>query len=157
MVIRWLLLFALPILLCALFFQAVLVFAEDANVNFFFGGGHPYGAPLIVGAAPVPGTPVNGPAPDRPERFSVLFFAVDVAVTAVIALVIAWFLRIRNAWPTSAMATAFGLFMVRDSSHPPIPVGSYGFSLWISWLVTFALSCAIWTGFELYRARRQPA
>jgi hypothetical protein len=151
---RRFLLFALPILLCAVLFQVILVLAEDFNVN-FFAGGHAYGAPFAVGAAPFPGTPVNGPAPDPPERFSVLPFAVDVAVTAVIAFVIAGFLRIRNAWPTSAMATGFGLFLVRDSSRPPIPVGSYGFSLWISWLVTFALGAAIWTGFELYRARHQ--
>ena len=154
MVIRWLLLFALPILLSAVFFQALLVTAEDVRLN-FLSGGHSYGAPFIVGAAPFPGTPVNGSAPNPPERFSVLPFAADVMLTAVIAFAIAWFLRIRNAWPASAMATVFGLFMVRDSSYPPIPAGSYGFSLWISWLVTFALSAAIWTGFELYRARRQ--
>jgi hypothetical protein len=153
-VVRWLLLFALPILLCVVLFQALLVTAEDLQLN-LFAGGHAYGAPFIVGVGRVPGTPVEGPAPLPPERFSVLWFAVDVVLTAAFAVVIAWFLRIRNAWPTAVMATGFGLLMMRDSSHPPIPVGSYGFSLWISWLVTFALAAAIWTAFELYRARRR--
>jgi len=153
-VIRWLLLFALPILLCAAFFQALLVTGEMFRSNLFFSA-YPYGAPFPVGAAPFPGTPVNGPAPNPPESFSVAWFAADVVLTAAIAFVIAWFVRIRNAWPASALATGFGLFLLGAGSFPAFPFWSYGFSLWISWLVAFALSAAIWTGFELYRARRQ--
>ena len=151
---RWFLLFALPILVCTLIFQAILVPSEDAAVNSFFVGGHPYGAPFPVGAAPIPGTPVSGPAPIPPERFSVVWFAVDVIVTAAIAFVIAWFLRIRNAWVPSVSATiAVGWLVASSSSSPPVLIRSFGFSYWIYWLVAFALTAAIWTAVELDRAR----
>lgn len=150
---RWFLLFALPILVCTLIFQAILVPSEDAAVNSFFVGGHPYGAPFPVGAAPIPGTPVSGPAPIPPERFSVVWFAVDVMVTAAIAFVIAFLFRTRNGWPPAVMATVVVLLFMTQSPSAPIPFRSYGFSFWIYWLVAFALTAAIWTAVELDRAR----
>src|SRR2546430_7999704 len=119
--VRWSLLFAVPILLCALMFQWVLVTFEDWQIN-FFGGGHPYGAPFPVGVGWMP-TQVDQTTPN-PERFSSLWFAVDVMLTAAIAAVIAWFLRVRNAWPASVAATAGGtlfLFSPRPPSPPPHP------------------------------------
>ena len=163
---RWFLFFALPILSCALIFEALLVPAEDFVVN-FFSSGNSYGAPFIVGVRPIPRreTPAVSPAtprptplpeatPDSPERFSAPWFALDVLVTAAIALVIAWFLRIRNAWAPSMFATALVVLLLLGSgSSSPIPIRSFGFSFWMYWLVAFALSSAIWTGLELYRAR----
>jgi hypothetical protein len=146
---RWLLLVALPILISSLLFEAALVSSERFLVT-FFSVGQSYGAPFVVG---VGSTPVVGleTTATLPERFSVLSFVVDVLVTAAIALGIAAFLRIRSAWMPSAAATAAVLLNVR--SDPPVHVGSYGFTYWIYWLVAFALMAAIWTGFELYRAR----
>ena len=162
---RWFLLFALPILGCALIFEALLVPAEDFTVN-FFNEGHSYGAPFVVGARPLPTrpptpvptplpspgpTPVQGAGTGAPERFSVLWFAVDVIVTAAIAFVIAWFLRIRNAWVPSVSATiAVGWLVASSSSSPPVLIRSFGFSYWIYWLVAFAIIAAGWT---LYRTR----
>ena len=94
--------------------------------------------------------PVDQTTPN-PERFSALWFAVDVVLTAAIAAVIAWFLRIRNAWPASVAATAVAtLLLFAAGSTPPIPIRSYGFSYWIYWLVAFAIVAA---GFVLYRSR----
>ena len=146
--VRWSLLFAFPILICALFFQWLVVTFEDWQIN-FFGGGHPYGAPFPVGVGWM-ATPVNQNTPN-PERFSSLWFAVDVMLTAAIAAVIAWFLRVRNAWPASVAATAVAtLLLFAAGSNPPIPIRSYGFSYWIYWLAAFAIVAA---GFELYRTR----
>jgi hypothetical protein len=147
---RWLLLFALPILGCALVFQSVLVPAENFSVN-FFGVGHSYGAPFVVGVGPTP--PLTGATPlPVPERFSVVWFAIDVIVTAGIAAVIAWFIRMRNAWAASVGATvAVGLFMAGSNGSPPISIRSFGFSFWIYWLVTFGLMAAAWVGLELDR------
>ena len=149
---RWLVLVALPIVVCTLIFQAILVFSEDWLTS-FFAVGHPYGAPFVVGVAPIPGTPVNGPPPSPPERFSVLWFAVDVMVTAAIAVVIALLFRTRNAWPAAVMATLVVLLFMTQSPDAPILFRSYGFSFWIYWLVAFALTAAIWTAFEIDRAR----
>jgi len=151
--IRWFLLFVLPILSCALIFEAVLVPLEDFSVN-FFSLGQSYGAPFVVGVGPrPPAVPVVTPEIVS-ERFSVLWFAVDVIVTAAIAFAIAWFLRIRNAWVPSVGATALvGLVSLASNSSPPIPIRSFGFSYWIYWIVAFALMSAVWTGLELYRAR----
>jgi hypothetical protein len=142
---RWLVLVAFPILICTLIFQAILVPSEDAAVNFFFVGGHSYGAPFPVGAAPFPGIPVNGPAPTPPESFSVVWFAVDVVVTAAITFVIALLFRTRNAWPPAVIATFVIVLFMTQSWSAPIPFRSYGFSFWIYWLVAFALTAAIWT------------
>jgi hypothetical protein len=154
---RWLVLVALPVLVCTLIFQAILVTSEDAAVNSFFAGGHPYGAPFVVGAAPFPGIPVNGPAPNPPERFSVLWFAVDVMVTAAIAVVIVLLFRTRSAWPPAVIATLVVLLFMTQSRTAPIPFRSYGFSFWIYWLVAFALTAAIWTAVEIDRARLRRA
>jgi hypothetical protein len=152
---RWFLLFALPILICALVFQALLVLSEDLRVNFLTGERPASGAPFLVAVGT--GITARGAAtPTLLDRFSFLPFALDVLVTAAIAFVIAWFLRIRNAWPPSAVATAaIGLMLLSASSSPP-PIRSFGFSFWIYWVVAFALTSALWTGFELYRARPNP-
>jgi len=87
----------------------------------------------------------------NPERFSALWFAVDVMATVAIAAVVAWFLRVRNAWPASVAAMAVAtLLLFAAGSTPPIPIRSYGFSYWIYWLVAFAIMAA---AFELYRTR----
>ena len=148
--VRWLLLFALPILGSALLFEAVLVRFEDFTVN-FFSFGHTYGAPFVVGVGPTPS--LTGPVGFVPGRFSVFWFAVDVIVTAAIAGVIAWFLRVRNAWAASVGATvAAGVLSTFSRGTPPIPIGSFGFSYWIYWLVAFLLIAAAWIAFELDRA-----
>ncbi len=149
---RWLVLVALPTLICTLIFQAILIPSEDVLLN-FLSGGHSYGAPFPVGAAPFPGTPVNGPAPTPPERFSVLWFSIDVIVTAAIALMIALLFRTRNAWPPAVMTTLVVLLFMTQSPSAPILFRSFGFSFWIYWLVAFALTAAIWTAVELDRAR----
>ena len=149
---RRLLLFAFPILICTLIFQALLVLSENLRVNVLNGEYPASGAPFLaaVGTGVVPRGEVT---PTLLERFSFLWFAVDVLVTAAIAAVIAWFLRIRNAWPAAVASTVVGGYFAATGSNPPIPFRSYGFSLWIFWLMMFALMAAIWTGFELYRAR----
>ena len=150
---RWFLLFALPILICAFFFEANLVIAEDFEVN-FLSVGHPYGAPFVVGVGWTP-TPTGELRPNPPERFSVLLFVLDVMITALIASVVAWILRIRNTWPASVAATVVALLLMSESGfHPPIPVRSFGFSYWIYWLVLFALMSALWTGYKLYPRRK---
>src|SRR2546430_16021119 len=85
----------------------------------------------------------------NPERFSSLWFAVDVMLTAAIAAVIAWFLRVRNAWPASVATTAVAtLLLFAAGSNPPIPIRSYGFSYWIYWLSFFPVVSA---RFLMYR------
>jgi hypothetical protein len=147
--VRWFLLFALPILICVPVFEALLVAAEDLSVN-FLSFGHSYGAPFVVGTGPMP-PGLQGAAPDLTERFSVPWFAVDVIVTAAIAFVIAWFLRIRNTWVPSVAATvAVGWLVASSRSSPPVLIWSFGFSYWTYWVVAFAIMAA---GFELYRTR----
>jgi len=155
--VRGVLLFALPILICTLGFQALLVFSENLRVNFLTGEHPASGAPFLVAAGT--GIPRGGEvSPTLLERFSFLWFAVDVLVTAAIAVVIAWFLRIGNAWvPSLAATAAVGLLLVTASSSPPVPIWSFGFAFWIYWIVAFALTSAIWTGLELYRARSKPS
>jgi hypothetical protein len=146
---RWFLLFTLPILICVRFFEALLAAAEDLSLN-FLSFGHPYGAPFVVGTGRMP-PGLQGAAPDLSERFSVLWFAVDVIVTAAIAFVTAWFLRIRNAWVPSVGATVLvGWLVASSSSSPPVLIRSFGFSYWIYWVVAFAIMAA---GVELYRTR----
>jgi hypothetical protein len=151
--VRWVLLFVLPILICTLAFQAFLVFAENLRVNFITGERPAFGAPFLVGA----GTGIHRGDEVTPtflERFSFFWFAIDVFLTAAIAVVIAWFLRIRNVWVPSLGATAVaGLLLLTASSTPPVPVWSFGFAFWIYWIVAFAVASAIWTGVELNRAR----
>jgi hypothetical protein len=155
--IRGVLLFALPILICTLAFQALLVLSENLRVNFLTGEHPASGAPFLVAAGT--GIPRSGEiTPTLLERFSFLWFAVDVLVTAAIAAVIASFLRIRNAWVPSLGATAaVGLMLLTAGSSPPVPIWSFGFAFWICWIVAFALVSAIWTGLELYRARHRPS
>ena len=146
---RWLLLIGLPIFLSSLVLEAALVYSERFLVTFFTVGGS-YGAPFVVGVGSTSGVDVEIIA-NLPERFSVRWFVVDVMVTAAIAVGIASFLRVRSAWVPSAAATGVVLLNVR--SDPPVPIGSYGFTYWTYWLVAFALMAAVWTWFQLYRAR----
>jgi len=149
--VRWVLLFVLPILICTLAFQSFLVFAENLRVNFLTGERPAFGAPFLVGAGIPRGSEVT---PTFLERFSFFWFAVDVFLTAAIAVVIAWFLRIRNAWVPSLGATVVvGLLLLTASSSPPVPSWTFGFAFWIYWIVAFAVASAIWTGVELNRAR----
>jgi hypothetical protein len=141
---RHLLLVALPIVACSLFFEDSLVRAEDFALN-FFGVGHPYGAPFIVGAGPMPAL-TGEPRPTPPERLSALWFAVDVIATAAIALGIAWVLRIHNAWLPSVVATVVVVLTI--GSTPPFFIRSYGFSYWVLWLMAFAFMAAIWAAVE---------
>src|SRR5437899_1489746 len=84
---RWFLLFALPILICTLIFQALLVLSENLRVNFLSGEYPASGAPFLVAAGT--GIPARGEVtPTLLERFSFLWFPVDVTVTAAIAFVI---------------------------------------------------------------------
>jgi hypothetical protein len=149
---RRFLLLVLPILVCVVIFQLLLVFSEDLKINVFTGERPPSGAPFLVGSGTVitPGGPVT---PTGAERFSFLWFGVDVLVTAAIAIAIAWFLRIPSAWPPSVASTVVIGWMVASASSPPIPLRSFGFSFWVYWLLAFALTAAVWTGIELYRAR----
>ena len=149
---RRFLMFALPILICTLVFQALLVLSENLQVNFLTGEYPASGAPFLV-AVGTGITPRGEVTPTLLERFSFLWFAVDVLLTAAISAVTAWFLRIRNAWPAALASTVVGGYFAATGSNPPIPFRSYGFSLWIFWLMVFALMAAIWTGFELYRTR----
>jgi len=151
--VRWVLLFALPILICTLAFQALLVLSENLRVNFLSGEYPASGAPFLVAGGT--GIPARGEVtPTLLERFSFLWFAVDVIVTAAIAFTTAWFLRIRNAWVPSVGATVLvGWLVASSSSSPPVLIRSFGFSYWIYWLVAFAIMAA---GFELYRTRSRP-
>jgi hypothetical protein len=149
---RSFLLVGLPILICSLLFEAGLLYSERFLVS-IFSAGRPYGAPFVVGVGSFPAEfPEAG---STPESFSVPWFVVDVAITAAIALGIASLLRIRNAWVPAVAATV--AVVLTQSSNRPIPVGSYGFSYWLYWLVAFAVMAAIWTAIELYRARPRPA
>ena len=147
---RWLVLFALPVLISTLVFQTLLVLSENLRVNFLTGEYPASGAPFLVAAAT--GIPPRGEVtPSLLERFSFLWFAVNEIVTAAIAFAIAWFLRIRNAWVPSVSATVVvGWLVASSSSSPPVLIRSFGFSYWIYWLAAFAIVAA---GFELFRTR----
>ena len=130
--------------------------SENFRVNFLTAEYPASGAPFLVAAGT--GIPRRGEiTPTLLERFSFLWFAVDVSVTAAIAAVIAWFLRIWNAWVPSLGATAAVGLMLLTASSSPVPMWSFGFAFWIYWIVAFALVSAIWTGLELYRVRPRPS
>jgi hypothetical protein len=146
--LRWVVFFAVPIVLVSLLFQADLTSREDFLYS-FFGPGRAYGAPFSVGVTFSP--PAIGETA-TPGRFSIEWFALNVLITAAIMAAAALIFQTRNAWLPSLAAVALMMLVIQQAgSGVRIANASIGLSYWIAGLVAFAASAAVVTGIRIFR------